>query len=96
MSEEEKKRILHRRWAIAWIIVIIIVTWLHLWPVVFGFLFALAMLWVVARIIDYLTGADLDTHQDIHHPSNEESTMWDIYTQDQVLNHHDHDNDGQK
>lgn len=93
MTEEEKKRILHRRWLIAGVIALIIVIVLDLWYFVVAGLVFIVVLWVVARIIDYLSGADLDNHNDDYHPSNEEKTIWDIYTQDQILNHHDHNND---
>lgn len=96
MTKEEKKRILHRRWVIAGIIALIIISWLGLWYFVVGALMFIAVLWVIFRIIDYLSGADLEDHQENYHPSNEEETMWDIYTQDQILSHHNHDHNDEK
>lgn len=84
--------ITRRRWIIFLVICSVIVTLLHLWIVVFYFggviVFIMGFMW----LIDWLCGADVhpdgarrpDGNQE---PSQEEQTMWDIFTLDQFMHH---------
>ncbi len=88
MMSEEQKKILHRRWLIVGIITVIGITYLHLWLIVWGFVLLILMLAGLAWFIRWITGADLTGGDGSYHqPSNEEETMWDIYTFDQIFNH---------
>lgn len=88
MSPKRKEEILHRRHLIALVIALIVVTLLHLWYFVFGFFIIILAIAVIMWIIDWLTGSDLDGHPDDDQLSNEEKTMWDIFTFNQFFNHH--------
>lgn len=95
MKPEDKKKIMHRRWTITGIIVIILITWLQLWSLVwlifYGFLMIMGVMW----FIEWITGMDLDTpvkRQHDNQPSDIEETMWDIETFHE-LHHHDDKNE---
>lgn len=96
MLNEDQQRRLHRRWLITGIIALAIVILLHLWFIVAMFF----LIWLggatVVWFIDWIVGADLnggDRGDD--NMSNEERTMWDIFTMHEVMDHH-HDNWNQK
>lgn len=90
MSPKRKEEILHRRHLIALVIALIIVTLLHLWYFVLCFFFIMLIIAVMMWLIDWLTGSDLDGHPDDDQLSNEEKTMWDIFTFNQFFNHHNY------
>ncbi len=92
MSPEDKKRTLRRRQMIALIIVLIIITILHLWELVIGFGIIILVIAGFMWIIDWVCGGDLYGDPNDNHLSNEERTMWDIFTLNQIFNHHDDNN----
>ena len=107
IDNNQRKKIMHRRWSIVAIITLILITWLHLWSIVFAFLFCLLLLYLFMRGIDWLTGADIDKHNlrevnkyrakkglppaqipDEHGNHEVSDTLGDIFTLNQIFNHH--------
>ena len=75
------------------IIVIILITWLHLWTFTWWIFFAFLAIEAILWFINWITGADLDKpikRQHNSQPSDIEETMWDIETFHE-LNDHNHD-----
>lgn len=96
MSNKDKEDIMYRRWIIVIIVILILITWLHLWTFIFEMVIpGILMIWAVQWFFDWITGADLDKKKghktDDDQPSEEEKTMWDIYTTHEIMDHHDHD-----
>jgi fatty acid desaturase len=97
MDRNNRKRILRRRWTIAGIITVIILTWLELWGVVLTLALTVGFLYVLVLGIRWLIGADLDAfghpykhpHTDNHESNDISDTMWDIYTTDQSIHQQD-------
>ena len=62
ISNDEKKKILHRRWAITAFIAVIFITAMELWSIVFAIFFMFLIIVLIFWFIDWITGADLDSH----------------------------------
>ena len=84
--------IIRRRWIIFLVIWAVIVTLLYLWIVVFYFAGVIVFIMGFMWLIDWLCGEDV--HPDgakrpdgDQEPSQEEQTMWDIFTLDQFMHH---------
>ncbi|MRG84196.1 hypothetical protein [Limosilactobacillus reuteri] len=102
---EERKRILHKRWAIAIVIAAIIATLLHIWYLVLAFIFIVGGtclgLNLIIDVMSWLEGDDLrpDLKSKNKRPSDSgqendiSNTMWDIYTTDQIIKHSPYNND---
>lgn len=110
IDNNQRKKIMHRRWLIVAIVMIILIIWLDLWEFILLifelFLFGYLLWWIVK----WLTGMDIDdrnlrevnknrakkglppvnTHegQEDHGVSD---TLWDIFTLNQIFNHHGKD-----
>lgn len=102
---EERKRILHKRWAIAIVIAAIIAILLHIWYLVLAFIFIVGGtclgLNLIIDVMSWLEGDDLgpDLKSKNKRPSDSgqendiSNTMWDIYTTDQIIKHSPYNND---
>ena len=87
---------MHRRWLIVAIVALILVTLMHLWIVVVWLLMMYGAISLLMWFIDWVTGDDLDNKSNQSNddePSEEEKTMWDIYTTHEMMDHHDDWND---
>lgn len=111
INKEQREKIMARRWIIIIIVLLILITWLQLWEVVFYLFLGWLMLRAAVWVFDWMTGMDIDKHnrreinkrrkkeglppaQDPDNPSGFDDvsdTLWDIYTTDQIIHHHDHD-----
>ena len=60
ISNDEKKKILHRRWGFVAFLAVIFITAMELWPIVFGIFFMFLIIVLIFWFIDWITGADLD------------------------------------
>lgn len=105
MRPEQRKHILHRRWAIVLIIIAILATLLHAWFLVLMFVVAFVIyplaLKLIVYILGWIAGDDLGPDQrpnkinpNASDQRNDVSdTMWDIYTTDQIIKHNPYNND---
>ncbi|MFR0523182.1 hypothetical protein ACLUXM_08555 [Limosilactobacillus reuteri subsp. suis] len=109
IDNNQRKKIMHRRWIIIAIIALIVITWLGLWTFIFQLFAAFLVLLVAVRIFKWVTGMDIDDHnlrevnkyrakhglppvnshgdQENNHEVSD--TLWDIFTLNQMFNHHD-------
>lgn len=62
ISNDEKKKILHRRWAITAFIAVIFITAMELWSIVFAIFFMFLVIVLIFWFFEWITGADLDSH----------------------------------
>lgn len=62
ISNDEKKKILHRRWAITAFIAVIFITAMELWSIVFAIFFMFLVIILIFWFFEWITGADLDSH----------------------------------
>ena len=80
-----------RRWWILAGICAVIVVLLDLWEIVGMVIVGFLMIGAFTWLIDWLCGEDVGPQGGKHHgedmPSQEEQTMWDIFTMDQFFNH---------
>lgn len=86
-----RNAVTRRRWWIFGGVCAVIITLLGLWEVVGMFVVGFLVIEGFMLLIDWLCGEDVGPqgrnghHEDM--PSQEEQTMWDIFTMDQWLNH---------
>lgn len=110
IDNNQRKKIMHRRWLITTVIAIIIITWLGLWEFISWIIEAFLLYCVLWWIVMWVTGMDIDNHnlrevnknrakqglppvnthegQEDHEVSD---TLWDIFTFNQMFNHHGKD-----
>ena len=62
INKEQREKIMARRWIIIIIVLLILITWLQLWEVVFYLFLGWLMLRAAVWVFDWMTGMDIDKH----------------------------------
>lgn len=90
ISNDEKKKILHRRWAITAFIAVIFITAMELWSIVFAIFFMFLVIILIFWFFEWITGADLDSHNvDKMNKKRKEEGLPPAPYQDEEMDDHD-------
>lgn len=90
ISNDEKKKILHRRWAITAFIAVIFITAMELWSIVFAIFFMFLVIVLIFWFFEWITGADLDRHNvDEMNEKRKEEELPPAPYQDEEMDDHD-------
>lgn len=90
ISNDEKKKILHRRWAITAFIAVIFITAMELWSIVFAIFFMFLVIVLIFWFFEWITGADLDSHNvDEMNKKRKEEGLPPAPYQDEEMDDHD-------
>lgn len=90
ISNDEKKKILHRRWAITAFIAVIFITAMELWSIVFAIFFMFLVIVLIFWFFEWITGADLDSHNvDEMNKKRKEEGLPPAPYQDKEMDDHD-------
>lgn len=90
ISNDEKKKILHRRWAITAFIAVIFITAMELWSIVFAIFFMFLVIVLIFWFFEWITGADLDRHNvDEMNEKRKEEGLPPTPYQDEEMDDHD-------
>ena len=90
ISNDEKKKILHRRWSITAFIAVIFITAMELWSIVFAIFFMFLVIVLIFWFFEWITGADLDSHNvDEMNKKRKKEGLPPAHYQDEEMDDHD-------